>query len=132
MGAPCLQAAVEQALPLDAAAERRARGHRVLEGFRELRDCVEKGEAKTLNQCLAESEKVRFYGWIELGVSSPIGIVYRTGFTIALVIHSFDSLLHVETRDIYQDWLSGYSITIAFRSLNPTRRGEFRSDAADV
>ena len=82
VGAPCLQAAVEQALPLDAAAERRARGHRVLEGFRELRDCVEKGEAKTLNQCLAESEKVGFYGWIELGVSSPIGIVYRTRYPL--------------------------------------------------
>ena len=54
VGAPCLQAAVEQAPPLDAAAERRARGHRVYEGFRELRDCVEKGETKTLNQCLAE------------------------------------------------------------------------------
>ena len=96
VGAPCLQAAVEQALPLDAAAERRARGHRVLEGFRELRDCVEKGEAKTLNQCLAESEKVGFYGWIKLGVSSPIGIVYRTGFTIALVIHSLDPIQSVD------------------------------------
>ncbi len=54
VGAPCLQAAVEQAPPLDAAAERRARGHRVYERFRELRDCVERVEAETAKQCLAE------------------------------------------------------------------------------
>ena len=59
-----------------------------------------------------------------------LGNFYRVGLTIALAIHSFDSVRSLDRAGLgfaeewaWEGFLSGFAIALAIRSLDPLRFG---------